>query len=169
MMKLNTKRLTILPLDEKNLKIAINNFNEMEKNLGFNITEENIGIREQNVYKIRLHDVEKNLNNYMWYTMWIISLKEENRIIGTIMIKGYPNSDGEVIVGYAMQDGYRCNGYMTEALNSLIQWISKNDDVKFIVADTVKTNIASQRVLKKVGMNFYKEDNECFWWRLKNK
>ncbi|GAA0117308.1 GNAT family N-acetyltransferase [Clostridium senegalense] len=166
MVKINTKRLCILPLDENNLKLAINNFNDMEMNLGFNITKRAIDEREKRVYQIRLNDVVSNPNNYIWHTIWVISLKEENRIIGTIMIKGYPNDNGEVIVGYAIEKAYRCKGYMTEVLNCLIKWILKNDDVKFVVADTVKTNIASQKVLKKVGMNFYKEDDECFWWRI---
>lgn len=37
------------------------------------------------------------------------------------MIKGYPNENGEVNVGYAMQDGYKRKGYMDEALRGLIK------------------------------------------------
>lgn len=113
MIKLNTERLSILPLNEYNLKLAINDFNEMEQNLGVTITNKNIGDRERDVFKIRLNSVKNNPMNYMWHTTWLIILKSENRIIGHIMLKGYPDKNGEVILGYYMQNDYRCKGYMT--------------------------------------------------------
>lgn len=166
MFKLSTERLDLLPLDEYNLELSIKDFNELEKNLALTVTDENIGVREKNVYKIRLEGVKNNPANYMWYTTWVIISKEENRIVGAIMIKGYPNENGEVIVGYAMQDGYKRKGYMLEALKSLTQWIFLNPDVKCIIAETLKSNIPSQELLKKIGMVFYKEDDEFFWWKL---
>jgi ribosomal-protein-alanine N-acetyltransferase len=54
MLKLNTERLNILPLDKYNLELSINDFNKMERNLELTVTDKNIGIREKNVYKIRL-------------------------------------------------------------------------------------------------------------------
>jgi ribosomal-protein-alanine N-acetyltransferase len=166
MLKLSTEKLYIFPLDEHNLELSIKDFNELEQNLELTITDENISTREKNVYKIRLEGVKNNPINYMWYTTWVIILKEENRIVGGIMIKGYPNENGEVIVGYAMQDCYKRRGYMLEALKSLTQWIFLNPNVKRIVAETVKSNIPSQELLKKIGMVLFKEDDEFFWWKL---
>lgn len=167
MLKLNTERLSILPLDEYNLELSINDFNKMEKNLGLTITDKNVGNREKNVFKIRLSGVKNNPKKYMWYSTWIIILKQENRIVGHIMLKGYPDKNGEVIIGYFMQDEYRCKGYMTEALRGLTQWMFLNPDVKSIIADTLKDNILSQKLLQRIGMVYYKEDDECFWWKLK--
>lgn len=101
----------------------------------------------------------------MWYTTWIIAKKDENRTIGTIMIKGYPNNEGEVIVGYALEEGYRGKGYMTEALNRIIEWIFLNPEVKCVVADTLKNNGPSHKVLERIGMMVYKEDDECILWK----
>jgi len=167
MLKLNTERLSILSLSQYNLELSINDFNKMEKTLGLTITDKNIGDREKSVFKIRLNGVKNNPINYMWYTVWLIILKSKNRIVGHIMLKGYPNENGEVIIGYYMQDEYRCNGYMTEALRAIIQWAFLNSDVKFVIADTLKNNILSQKLLQKIGMIFYKEDDEWFWWKLK--
>lgn len=166
MLKLNTDRLSIWALDEYNLELSINDFNEMEKNLALTISDENIGSREKDVFKIRLNGVKNNPIIYMWYTTWIIILKPENRIIGHIMLKGSPNEKGEVIIGYYMQGNYRGKGYMIEGARCLIEWIFLNSDVKFIIADTLKNNIPSQKLLQKLGMIFYKEDDEFFWWRL---
>ena len=41
-----------------------------------------------------------------------------------------------------------------------------NTDVKCIIADTLKNNIPSQKLLQKIGMVFYKENDELFWWKL---
>ncbi|MGL5651685.1 MAG: GNAT family N-acetyltransferase [Paraclostridium sp.] len=168
MFEVNTERLKIVPLNEYNLELSITNFNKMEKSLGLTVTNKNIGLREKNVFKIRLNDVKNNNSKYMWYTTWIVILKSENRIIGHIMIKGYPNEQGEVNIGYYMQEHYREKGYMSESINNLMLWIFSNLDVKCIVADTLKSNVTSQNLLKKIGMKLYKEDDECFWWRLKN-
>jgi len=167
MLKLNTDRLSIVPLDKYNLELCINDYNSMERNLGLIITNKNIGIREENVYKIRLNDVENNPINFMWYTTWLIILNEENRSVGAIMVKGCPNEDGEVVVGYAMQSDYRRKGYMLGALNCIIEWTFLNHDVKCVIADTLKNNIPSQKILQKVGMVHYKEEDECLWWKIK--
>lgn len=166
MKHINTKRLELISLDEYNLKLAIDSYRKMEMNLGLNSSNKELNDREKNVYKIRLNGVETNHINYMWYTIWIIVLKNENRSIGKLMIKGYPNNEGEVIVGYALEEGYRHKGYMTEALKEIIQWISLNPDVKYVVADTLKNNVQSHKVLKRIGMEIYKEDYECLWWRV---
>jgi RimJ/RimL family protein N-acetyltransferase len=55
---------------------------------------------------------------------------------------------------------------MTEALKNLIHWMFLNPEVKFIIADTLKNNLPSHRVLQKIGMVKYMEDDECYWWRL---
>lgn len=48
---------------------------------------------------------------------------------------------------YALQEPFRRKGYMREGVAALIEWILKNEDVKFIVADTLKRNIASHGLL----------------------
>lgn len=166
MLRLNTDRLIISPLNKYNLELAINNFNQMENNLNLTVTNENIGSREKYVYNLRLQGVKNNSKNYMWYTTWIIILKTENRFIGHIMLKGYPNENGEVTIGYWIQDKYKRKGYMFEALKAIIPWIFLNSNAKFVIADTLKNNIPSQKLLQKIGMIYADEDNECFWWKL---
>lgn len=166
MLKINTDRLIISPLNKYNLELAINNFNQMEHILNLTVTDENIGIREKYVYNLRLEGVKNNSKNYIWYTTWIIVLKTENRFIGHIMLKGYPNENGEVTIGYWIQDKYKRNGYMFEALKVVIPWIFLNSDAKFVIADTLKNNIPSQKLLQKIGMIYDYEDDECFYWKL---
>ncbi|MBL4934775.1 GNAT family N-acetyltransferase [Clostridium sp. YIM B02515] len=166
MLVIDTERLNILPLNQSHLELCISNFNKLERALGLTITDKELSDREKNVYEIRLKNVEDNPINYMWYTVWIIALKKENRFIGSIMIKNFPSENGEVVIGYSIESDYRCNDFMTEALKSLTKWMFSNPEVKIILADTLKNNIPSHRVLQKIGMVKYMEDDECYWWRL---
>ena len=52
MLKLNTERLNIIPLDKYNVELSINDFNEMERNLCLIVTDKNIGIREKMFIKL---------------------------------------------------------------------------------------------------------------------
>lgn len=166
MFSISTERLKMVPLDKANLQLSIRDFSKVEGALGLTISGKKLNDRETKVYKIRLEAVESNQINYRWNTVWVIALKDINRFIGTIMIKNYPNEKGEVIIGYSIQKAYRGKGFMTEALNGLIKWMFLNTEVKAVVADTLKDNIPSQRVLQKIGMINYFEDEECLWWRL---
>lgn len=166
LIKLNTERLYVMPLNEDKLELCINNYEKLERSLKFKVTNRKLKEKQKDVYNIRLKGLKSDPQNYMWSTVWLIVLRDENRIIGNIMIKGYPNENGEVIIGYSMEDGYKCRGYMTEALNRIITYIFENPNVEFIVADTLKDNTPSHKVLVKVGMVKYKEDEECYWWRL---
>ncbi len=168
MIEVNTNRLRILPLNETQLNLAISDFNQLERELNLNVTDKNIGPREQDVYKIRLNDMQKNLDRYAWFTPWMMIDKSINRIIGTIMIKNYPDDNGEVIIGYAMQEDFRRKGYMREGVKGLVSWIFENSDVKAIVADTLISNVASFKLLEQIGMEKFKNDGECYWWRLSN-
>lgn len=167
MFRIITDRLIIIPLDKEQLELCINAYGEMEKTLGLNNTDTRQSERQKSVCKIRLNGVMDNPIRYMWFTVWIIVHKEENKIIGSAMIKGYPNQKGEVIVGYGVNESYRCKGYATEALKAMINWIFENPNAKIIVADTLKDNIPSHRVLQKLHMKVYKEDSECYWWKIK--
>ncbi|WP_160687560.1 hypothetical protein [Clostridium sp. C2-6-12] len=78
MLKIDTDRLIISPLNKTNLELAIGNFNKMQKILNLTATNKNVGGREKYVYGLRLQGVKSNPKNYMWYTTWIIISKAKN-------------------------------------------------------------------------------------------
>ena len=70
----------------------------------------------------------------------------------------YQNKDIEI--GYVLYKKYWNKGYATELVKACIDFIFDNYlDIKRIVAVTVPNNIASQKVLSKVGFEFYSEVN----------
>lgn len=84
-----------------------------------------------------------------WYAIWMIELKDCTHI-GEICFKGL-SEKGVVEIGYGIADEYQGRGYATEAVSEIVEWALMQPGVTNVVAETEKSNIASQRVLKKAG------------------
>ncbi len=166
MIKLETERLNLLPLQGHNLALSVENYGGMETDLGLSVTNTILDDEMQYAMKVRLTKVLEDSENYLWLTNWAVVLKEENRIIGFIMIKGYPNENGEVIVGYGIEEKYRKRRYATEALKGLTEWIFENPKAMYVIGDTEKANISSHKVLEYAGAIKYKETDELIWWKI---
>lgn len=165
MIEINTKRLTIIPLNVEYLKLLINNPRELELKLSLNESCSDLSSELKKAMEVRRSKALVDELNYIWYTNWIIVSKDKNHNIGGIMLKGLPNKDGEVVIGYYTLTEYQGNGYMTEAVSNLKNWLLSQPDVRFVIADTEKDNIASHRVLEKAGATIYQETEELYFWR----
>ncbi len=72
--------------------------------------------------------------------------------------------NGEVEIGYGIDPNYQNRGYTTETVQTLINWGFQEPQCTAVIADPHKSNFASNRALKKVGMRVYEEtDNHLFW------
>lgn len=165
---LETERLSLLPLQACSLALSLEDYEKMQTELGLNVTNTILDEEMQYAMKVRLRKVLEDIENYLWLTNWAIVHKEQNQIIGFIMLKGCPNENGEVIVGYGIEEKYRRNGYATEALKRLTDWVFENPKALCVIADTEKTNVPSHKVLENIGAVKYKEDDELIWWKIKN-
>lgn len=165
MNELNTERLRILALNEENLRLLIDDSKKLELQLSLMESVSYLDAELQQAMEIRHSKLVRDKENYIWYTNWLIVSKSQNCSVGGIMLKGLPNDSGEVVVGYYTLPEYQGNGYMTEAIHSMKNWLLSQPKVKFVVADTEKDNIASHRVLAKSGAVLYKETAELLYWR----
>lgn len=79
---------------------------------------------------------------------------------------------GEVEIGYMLHKEYWGKGYATEVVTALLKWAKENISADYIIGFTTFDNLASQRVLQKCGMEFYKDDIGhgalCHFYRIKN-
>lgn len=68
---------------------------------------------------------------------------------------------GEIEVGYVFLQKFWGKGLASEALLSLLNWAKSNIFVvDSIIAFTPTAHLASQRVMQKAGMQFYKEERK---------
>jgi ribosomal-protein-alanine N-acetyltransferase len=110
--------------------------------------------------------VKFNPENILFGTLWVLIHKRDKVIIGDISFKGAPSDRGLVEVGYGITGDYRNKGYMTEALHTFTTWAFQQPEVKIILAETDKSNLASQKTLLKNNFSAFAETELNYWWRL---
>ncbi len=80
---------------------------------------------------------------------YMITLEENSKIIGMIDLRIEGPKMG---VGYVAARTHWGKGYVPEATRSIIEWAFQQPSIYRVYATTDVENLASQRVLEKVGM-----------------
>lgn len=80
---------------------------------------------------------------------WVIELKTNSELIGMIELRMEKH---RADAGYVIAPQYWGNGYATEALKSIIDWLLKQENVFRVWAVCDIENTALARVMGKVGM-----------------
>ncbi len=164
--ELTSKRLSLIALDEENLRLSVDNPTQMEKNLCLHPqgAQPEPDLREalQQMLSGLVHD----RRNQLWHTHWQIVERQELRLIDGLCFKGPPGDAGVVEVGYGLSPENQGRGYVTEALQAIIDWAFQQPGVKAIVAETDRSNVASHHVLQRLGFAADEEKGKSVWWHL---
>lgn len=98
--------------------------------------------------------VNDPMNHFM---TWAIVLKESDKLIGMINIGSDEYDKKEVGTGYFIDSDYKNNGYMTEALKSLCEYVFTKYKYDHIALMVQPDNAASIAVAQKAGFRFIKD------------
>lgn len=100
----------------------------------------------------------KNYQDYKKYGMgrWAVVHKETGEYLGWCGLKYFADKN-EVDVGYRLQKKYWGHGYATESATACIEYGFNKLRLTRIVGNVMKENLASIRVLEKLGMTLLKE------------
>ena len=107
-----------------------------------------------------LYDTKKSLDisleNYKYLDNynWAIQLKESNTLIGNIALYFIDNFNLSAEVGYCLGKSFWNNGYMTEALNAVIDFCFNFVGFNRLTGCCITWHNASANVLTKAGMKF---------------
>ena len=164
---IETPRLTLTPLTYQQMLKYIKNDHSLEDELALNpssmvLSPELKDALAQSIMPC-LQDENKN---YLYSTLWTVIDKRENRSVADVCFQGEPNSLGEVEIGFGTYEQHQGKGYMTEAVEGMINWVAKQKNVKAVIASTDKTNVASYTILEKNAFVKVSETVEQFNWRL---
>ena len=165
-MFIETERLRIQPLTLAQLKLYVANNGSLEESLGVGYTpkviEEDLADALEN-YFLRL--LPLHTEQYYYYTLWAIILKEKDLLSGDICFKGEPDENGEVEIGYGTYAEFQQQGIMTEAISGLLHWCSQREDISSVIAETEVGNQASEKILERNG--FFKDcqGRDNTWWK----
>ncbi|UQN05307.1 GNAT family N-acetyltransferase [Deinococcus sp. QL22] len=89
--------------------------------------------------------------------------------VGQLSTKGWPDKHGAIEIGYGLTPQAQGRGLATEAVGALLASLEARPDVNTVTAQTLPSNLASQRVLTK--LNFERtaqawdtEDGDLWVW-----
>ena len=92
--------------------------------------------------------------------------RADGHVIGDVGFMGPPDATGAVHVGCAITEDARGQGYATEALTAVLDWARTQSGLTCVLADTTRSNIASQRLLERAGLHRVGEDGELIYYML---
>ncbi len=92
--------------------------------------------------------------------------RSDDQVIGDVGFMGPPDATGAVNLGCAIIEDSRGQGYATEALTAVLEWARAQSGLTCVLADTTRSNLASQRLLERVGLHRVGEDGELLYYML---
>lgn len=140
---IKTKRLKLYPLSDEEIQKLVDDSEEEALACA---------------YSQMLLGCKNNPAQREWYAPWTMETKDGNRI-GELGFRG-PASNHSVEIGYGINKEFEGQGYATEAAMSLIEWAFDNENVLFVEAESDENNVASIRVLEKLGFVKYGQGEE---------
>lgn len=154
--QIETQRLNLVTLGPALLRaILADDANAAQARLGAGMPEAWPGLAD--VFRLRLAQLEAAPADEPWLLRAVV-LRSEARVIGVTGFHGRPGgawlkdyAPEGVEFGYTIFEGYRRNGYATEAGEGLIRWATDEHRVRSYVLSIGPGNDASQRVARKLG------------------
>ncbi len=167
MVMLRTERLTLYALSLAQLDLALNRPRRLAEELAILISPDVFSEDSRQAMMIkmaRMSHIESSL--HPWYTYFLIVQEEDRQSVGVCGFKGAPTMNGSTEVGYAMHPDFRNRGYMTETVRALVRWAFTQENCKRVTAETLRDNIASQRVLQKAGLVLDRASETMLFWKI---
>jgi RimJ/RimL family protein N-acetyltransferase len=78
-------------------------------------------------------------------------IDDDGRVSGECGTKTPPDANGVVEIGYGLAAPSRGRGLGSAAVQALVNWLAARDDVQVIEAEVHTGNVASWRVLERIG------------------
>jgi len=106
-------------------------------------------------------EAEKFLKKYTDYQIngfgrWAVTDKSNNEFLGWCGLKYVADLD-ETDIGFRFFEKHWNKGFATESAKACIKYGFENLNLKTIIGRAMKENVASIKVLEKLGMNYEKE------------
>jgi len=80
--------------------------------------------------------------------------RDTNLVVGSITMKGPPDAQGDVEIGWGVNADHRRRGYAFEAAVGVMRWAAGQPRVRQFSATIPKDNVASQSLAHKLGLRF---------------
>jgi ribosomal-protein-alanine N-acetyltransferase len=165
MTRLETHQLTLISLTVQQMRWQRDNFARLEQALGLTASGQRLEDELRPIVSRAIGHMRRRPHHAHWRCQWVAVLKEERRIIGNLAFKGAPDQADEVEIGYGFDPFYHNRGLATEAVEVMVSWALRQESVTGVIAETANTNVASMRVLQKVGFVITSATDRYLYWR----
>ncbi len=164
---IETERLHLFPLTLPQLELYLKANDGLEKELGLMPFGRTMAPQVKDmVTKFTLPKIYEAVeDDYLFYTFWLVVDKQSRVIVAEMGFKGPPVDGGRVEIGYGTMPAMQNKGYMTEAVNGMLQWAASRKDIRLVLAETRASNAPSIRVVEKNGFETISRQGENIWWR----
>lgn len=168
MLEIRTARLRLVALTFQQLELYLASPDRLEQMLGVSVSREVRTSTVERAIGMKLSKMaQADVKDHAWYTYWLVIVTNQRAGVGLAGFKGIPDDQGIVEIGYGIAPAFQGKGYTTEAVQALIAWAFRVLECKSVIAPhTKRSNVASNRVLEKVGMRVYAETAEDISWRI---
>ena len=112
-------------------------------------------------------EVQRNADQFMWYTHWLLIVKKEKMIVGGVGLHGEPDREGAVYLDYFIDKKFQGEGLTTEAVKYLTGWLIKSEKVRSVRAVTPIKHKKAKNVLLHAGFKVHKESDMTIEWIFK--
>lgn len=147
---LTTQRLILRKFDLNDVAYAFNNWTSDDKVTTFLTWQTHKNTDEtRQIIASWIEDYKKDD-----FYQWAIVLKEINQPIGTISVVRYDDRKLSAEIGYCIGSKWWHNGYVSEALKSVISFLFESVGVNRIMAKHDTQNPNSGKVMQKSGMTY---------------
>ena len=164
---LQTARMQLLPLNAAELWQYLSRPSQLEAALGLRLSRATLTETVINAIRTKLHYLAgADLARLLWQTYWLMIIEDRAFGAGFIGFKGSPDATGAVEIGYGVDPEVRSQGYTTEAARALVTWALAQPGVTAVTAWTRQDNLASARVLEKLGMHLVRAEKDTLAWRI---
>jgi ribosomal-protein-alanine N-acetyltransferase len=163
---ISTTRLELIPLTQAQLELWLLDIPALEKQIGLMIADGFVTERVQRAIRMKVEKMRKaEPSEHVWLTYWLIVIKEKNIGAGMLGFKGYPNKEGSTEIGYGIASAYQNKGYMSEAVQALIDWAFSHPFCTVITATEVE-NPSSRRLLEKLRARLVDHTGASTSWEI---
>ena len=150
---LETKRLKLRKLELKDANLAFKNWCSDVDVSKYMTWSTHKSVDETKEWISETERVYLENINYEWG----IVLKETNEIIGSIGVYLKEEFDNRYEIGYAISKKYWRNGYTTESLRCVMDYLINKENIKRFIGRHAKLNGASGSVMQKAGFRYVKD------------
>ena len=157
--ELLTERLRITPFEESDTPLFHAYRNELET---ARFQSWSVPYSRKDANDFVLWAADATLDEFSGSCQFAIRLRDTGELLGDIAILGDLSNGRQAMLGYTLAQRFQGHGYALEACSAMLDHAFSEWEMHRIAADTDPRNLASKRLLERLGFRLEGKMLECY-------